>query len=126
MLLEDQLPRIQKLIKEKLGPLPKNALQNKTVMKGAFRRLYQTLPRMIRLAFSEQGFVEFCMANRERLLNLGDAVSDNFSSIDFSVQLRKARASIIKTDFLFIFDIFYSILIILFLRSQQFIVNNSF
>ena len=80
MLLEDQLPRIQKLIKEKLGPLPKNALQNKTVMKGAFRRLYQTLPRMIRLAFSEQGFVEFCMANRERLLNLGDAVSDNFSS----------------------------------------------
>ena len=80
MLLEDQLPRIQKLIKEKLGPLPKNAFQNKTVMKGAFRRLYQALPRMIRLAVSEQGFVEFCMENRERLLNLGDAVSDNFSS----------------------------------------------
>ena len=57
MLLEDQLPRIQKLIKEKLGPLPKNAFQNKTVMKGAFRRLYQALPKMIRLAVSEQGFV---------------------------------------------------------------------
>ena len=42
------------------------------------------------------------------------------------IALTKARASIIKTDFLFIFDIFCSILIILFLRSQQFIVNNSF
>jgi len=35
---------------------------------------------MIRLAVSEQGFVEFCMANRERLLNLGDAVSEKFST----------------------------------------------
>ena len=80
MLLEDQLPRIQKLIKEKLGPLPVNALQNEAVMQAAFRRLYQALPRMIRLAVSEQGFVEFCMANRERLLNLGDAVSEKFST----------------------------------------------
>jgi acetylornithine/N-succinyldiaminopimelate aminotransferase len=80
MLLEDQLPRIQKLIKEKIGPLPANALQNEAVMQAAFRRLYQALPRMIRLAVSEQGFVEFCMANRERLLNLGDAVSEKFSA----------------------------------------------
>ena len=80
MLLEDQLPRIQKLIREKLGPLPVNALQNEAVMQAAFRRLYQALPRMIRLAVSEQGFVEFCMANRERLLNLGDAVSEKYST----------------------------------------------
>ena len=80
MLLEDQLPRIQKLIRDKLGPLPVNALQNEAVMQAAFRRLYQALPRMIRLAVSEQGFVEFCMANRERLLNLGDAVSEKFST----------------------------------------------
>jgi len=80
MLLEEQLPRIQKLIKEKIGPLPANALQNEAVMQAAFRRIYQALPRMIRLAVSEQGFVEFCMANRERLLNLGDAVSEKFSA----------------------------------------------
>ena len=59
MLLEEQLPRIQKLIKEKIGPLPANALQNEAVMQAAFRRIYQALPRMIRLAVSEQGFVEF-------------------------------------------------------------------
>ena len=79
MLLEDQLPRIQKLIREKLGPLPANALQNEEVMEAAFRRLYQALPRMIRLAVSEHGFVKFCMANRVRLLNLGDVVSEKFS-----------------------------------------------
>ena len=80
MLLEDQLPRIKKLIREKLGPLSANALQNEVVMRTAFRRLYQALPRMIRLAVSEHGFVEFCMANRERLLNLGDVVADKISS----------------------------------------------
>ncbi len=80
MLLEDQLPRIKKLIREKLGPLPANALQNEVVMRTAFRRLYQALPRMIRLAVSEHGFVEFCMANRERLLNLGDVVADKISA----------------------------------------------
>ncbi len=58
MLLEEQLPRIQKLIKEKLGTLPTDALQNEVVMRTAFRRLYQALPRMIRLAVGEQGFVE--------------------------------------------------------------------
>jgi len=50
MLLEEQLPRIQKLIKEKLGNLPTDALKNEVVMRTAFRRLYQALPRMIRLA----------------------------------------------------------------------------
>ena len=78
MLLEEQLPRIQKLIKEKLGTLPTDALKNEVVMRTAFRRLYQALPRMIRLAVGEHGFVEFCMANRERLVNVGSAVSKNY------------------------------------------------
>jgi len=82
MLLEEQLPRIQKLIKEKLGTLPTDALQNEVVMRTAFRRLYQALPRMIRLAVGEQGFVEFCMANRERLLNVGSAVSKKFPATE--------------------------------------------
>ena len=80
MLLEDQLPRIRKLIREKLGALPTGALQNEFLMRTAFRRLYQALPRMIRLAVSEHGFVEFCMANRERLVNFGDVVSEKISA----------------------------------------------
>ena len=35
MLLEEQLPRLQRLIKEKLGPLPKDVFRNETVMRTA-------------------------------------------------------------------------------------------
>jgi len=82
MLLEEQIPRIQKLIKEKLGTMPTSALKNEVVMRTAFRRLYQALPRMVRLAVSEEGFVEFCMTNRERLLNIGDSVTETFPAAD--------------------------------------------
>jgi acetylornithine/N-succinyldiaminopimelate aminotransferase len=91
MLLEEQLPRIQKLIKEKLGTLPTDALKNEVVMRTAFRRLYQALPRMIRLAVGEHGFVEFCMANRERLLNVGSAVSKKLSETETTeAELKKS------------------------------------
>ena len=79
MLLEEHLPRIQKIIKEKLGTLSTDALQNEVVMRSAFRRLYQALPRMIRLTVGEQGFVDFCMTNRDRLLNVRSVVSEKFS-----------------------------------------------
>ena len=72
MFLEKHLPRIQKLIKEKLGELPSSTIHNEDLMRASFRRLYQTLPRMIRITVSEQGFEEFCMTNRERLLNFGN------------------------------------------------------
>ena len=80
MLLEEQIPKIKKLISEKIGTLPTSALKNEVVIRAAFRRLYQALPRMIRLAVSEHGFVEFCMANRERLLNFSDVVSEKISN----------------------------------------------
>jgi acetylornithine/N-succinyldiaminopimelate aminotransferase len=80
--LEDQLPRIRKLIKEKLGTIPKNTLQNEELIRNAFRRLYQALPRMIRMAVSENLFVEFCMTNRERLINISDSVSEKFSEAE--------------------------------------------
>ncbi len=79
MTLEDQLPRIQKILKEKIGNLPISALQNEVVMKTAFRRLYQALPNVIRLAVGEEKFVVFCMANREKLVNFGGTVNDKKS-----------------------------------------------
>lgn len=77
MFLEKHLPRIQKLIKEKLGELPSSTIHNEDLMRASFRRLYQTLPRMIRITVSEQGFEEFCMTNRERLLNFGNSLTKN-------------------------------------------------
>ena len=82
MLLEDQLPRIRKLIMEKIGILPKNTIHNEDLMRNSFKRLYQALPRMIRMAVSENMFVEFCMANRERLLNISEKVSDKYSEAE--------------------------------------------
>ena len=79
MLLEDQLPRIRKLIREKIGIIPKNTIHNDDLMRNSFKRLYQALPRMIRMTISENLFVEFCMANRERLLNISDKVSEKYS-----------------------------------------------
>ena len=57
MLLEDQLPRIRKLIREKIGALPKNTIHNDDLMRNSFKRLYQALPRMIRMAINENMFV---------------------------------------------------------------------
>ena len=79
MLLEDQLPRIRKLIREKIGIIPKNAIYNDDLMRNSFKRLYQALPRMIRMTISENLFVEFCMANRERLLHISDKDSEKYS-----------------------------------------------
>ena len=82
MLLEDQLPKIRKLISEKIGILPKNTIHNDNLMRNSFKRLYQALPRMIRMAISENMFVEFCMANRERLLNISEKVSEKYSEAE--------------------------------------------
>ena len=79
MQLENQLPRIRKLIKEKIGIIPKNTIHNDDLMRNSFERLYQALPRMFRMTISENMFVKFCMANRERLLNISDKVSEKHS-----------------------------------------------
>ena len=79
MLIEDQLPRIRKLINEKIGTIPKNSIHNDDFMRNSFKRLYQALPRMIRIAINENIFVDFCMANRERLINISEKVSEKYS-----------------------------------------------
>ena len=82
MLLEDQIPRIRKLLREKIGTLPKNTIHNEDLIRNSFKRLYQALPRMIRMAISENMFVEFCMANRERILNISEKVSEKYSEAE--------------------------------------------
>ena len=82
MLLEDQIPRIQKLISEKLGGLPKNAIHNDMVMRTTFMRLHRMLPRFIRIAVGEATFVEFCMANRDRLLSFKGAVQERMQETE--------------------------------------------
>jgi len=84
MFLEDHFTRIQKIIKEKLGELPKNTIHNEVLMRTSFSQIYQRLPRVIRIAVSEQRFVEFCMVNRVRLLNFSNTISENVSTVNFT------------------------------------------
>jgi len=86
MLLENQIPKIKKLIKDKLGDIPASTIQNEELMRVSFRKLYHSLPRMIRIAVGEKKFEDFCMINRERLLNLGSVVSSNFSDTNSKVE----------------------------------------
>tara|TARA_B100000945_G_scaffold55408_1_gene40742 strand:- start:766 stop:2385 length:1620 start_codon:yes stop_codon:yes gene_type:complete len=79
MQLEEQLPRIQNLIREKIGTIPTKTIHNDELMRKSFESLYQALPRMIRIAINESKFVEFCMSNRERLLNINDKASEKYS-----------------------------------------------
>ena len=82
MRLEDQLPRIRDLIKEKIGKIPKNTIHNDDLIRKTFESLYQSLPRMIRMAINEKKFVEFCMTNRERILNISNKVSEKYSQTE--------------------------------------------
>ena len=56
MLLEDQIPKIKKLIKDKLGDIPTDVIKNEVLMRASFRKLYHSLPRMIRIAIGEKKF----------------------------------------------------------------------
>ena len=76
MLLDDQIPRIQKMIREKMSAFPKNALQNDLILRSVFMKVHRALPRLIRITVSEAKFVEFCMANRDRLTNFRDVVAE--------------------------------------------------
>jgi hypothetical protein len=66
--LEDQIPWIQALSKEKLGPLAKETIQNDEAMTRAFRTAYEFLPTPIRLTVEADSFVAFCLRNRDRLI----------------------------------------------------------
>ena len=82
MLLEDHFPKIEKLIKDKLGKIPTKTFQNDELMRISFRKLYQSMPKMFRIAIGEKKFEDFCMSNREKLLNFGDTLSENISKKD--------------------------------------------
>lgn len=68
LFLEEQAPWIQVLLKEKVGPVAKDTLQNEESMTKAFRTVYEFLPTPIRLAVSAESFVAFCLKNRKRLI----------------------------------------------------------
>lgn len=53
-----------------------SALRNEEVLRSSMQHVYRHLPRLLQLTVSEQGFIEFMMRNRERLMSLNQALEE--------------------------------------------------
>lgn len=70
--LESNLPLIKKYAMEKIGPMGKEIIKNESQMKQIFRTIYNLLPFPVRMAVSETEFLNFCLKNRYRLLDISE------------------------------------------------------
>ena len=66
--LEEHWPKVQQLFQEKVGPAALAAAQNDEAMRSLFKLVYDALPFPVRPMVKEETFVQFCFANRNRLL----------------------------------------------------------
>ncbi len=67
--IEQQVPRIKAIVSERVGPLAKKTIENDEAMIQTFRMLHEFLPTTLRLMLKKDKFVEFCLRNRERLID---------------------------------------------------------
>ncbi len=67
-LLNAQLPLIRSLVTEKIGPATMATLTSKPAWAVAIGSLYEFLPAAIRILIPRQVFVDFCIANLDKLL----------------------------------------------------------
>ncbi len=67
-LLQTQIPFIKKLITEKIGPATLATLKDKNAWAIAIGSLYEFLPAPVRIVIPRQSFVEFCIANLDKLI----------------------------------------------------------
>jgi hypothetical protein len=66
-LLEASLPIVQAWLREKLGCLTIEVIQNDELMTHALGLVYQLLPAAVRMIVREERFVGFCLTHRDRL-----------------------------------------------------------
>ncbi len=102
-LLEEQLPRLRELFRERLGTLPLNALRNEEVLRTSVRQVHRYLPRLLQVAVSEEAFTEFVIRNRERLLSFSEVFEEKESAVapsapaDSSTLAAQARSHLVPT-----------------------------
>lgn len=92
-LLEEQLPRLRELFRERLGTLPLNALRNEEVLRTSVRQVHRYLPRLLQVAVSEEAFTEFVVRNRERLLSFSEVFEEKDSAVSPSAPLDSATVA---------------------------------
>ena len=67
-LLEGYLPVVQAWLRETLGCLTREVIQNDVLMTHALVLVYQLLPSAVRVIVREERFVAFCLSHRDRLI----------------------------------------------------------
>jgi hypothetical protein len=67
-LLDEYLPIVQAWLREKLGCLTVEVIQNDVLMTHALVLVYQLLPSAVRVIVREERFVGFCLSHRDRLI----------------------------------------------------------
>ena len=70
--IDDHWPRVQQLFNSAVRGPARAALYDDQLMHRVLRIVYKQLPVVIRLAVEQEEFVEFCLANRQRLLFPGE------------------------------------------------------
>ena len=70
--IEDQWPRVQRLFTNAVQGPARVALYDDQLMHRILPVVYQELPAVIRVAVQQEEFVQFCLANRHRLLLPGE------------------------------------------------------
>lgn len=68
--LKEYSPEIKKALKNNLKKVSQKTLENDKLMRQIFKKSYPFLPLTIRMFVDEQLFVEFCMDNRELLVEV--------------------------------------------------------
>jgi hypothetical protein len=66
--IEQQIPRFKALVSERIGPLAKQTIEDDKAMAQTFSMLYEFLPTTLRLMIQEETFVDFCLRNRQLLI----------------------------------------------------------
>ena len=75
--LDAQLPLIKNLVKDRVGPMTKEAIQNDLLIKSAVRGIYIILPGPIRLMCSEERFIKYCLASRNAIFDAKQNMVDS-------------------------------------------------
>ena len=72
-ILEKHWPKVQSVIREKVGPTALALARDDHKMELLFKTVYAALPFPVHLAVKEATFVKFCFAHRDKLLPSAEA-----------------------------------------------------
>lgn len=93
-IFQEQMPRIQQLIREKVGPVSGAMLHNDQTMVKSFGLVYRCLPAPVRYVLKEQVFITFCLTNRNRLIQVDETQGQDVITQRYA--LKKPNQKLIK------------------------------